>query len=193
VAGALKVTLLGDVAAKVELGGTHNAAAFDAYLRGRKLFQIASTGSEQQGAIAAYTEALRLDPGYALALAPGDARILRASANFISWMGHPEAGITAARRAVTLDRLKSRSQRTLGVTLYNARRYSDAIAADQADIAFEPSTIAYARRGESFYALSAAVRGISRTARPASSPRRCIDPARHLARWRQPHAVSRLT
>jgi hypothetical protein len=46
-----------------------------------------------------------------------------------------------------------RSHRTLGVTLYNARRYGDAIAADQADIAFEPSPIAYARRGESFYAL----------------------------------------
>src|SRR2546429_2962469 len=34
VAGALKVTLLGDVAAKVELGGTRNPAAFAAYLRG---------------------------------------------------------------------------------------------------------------------------------------------------------------
>jgi TolB-like protein len=225
VAGALKVTLLGDVAAKVELGGTHNAAAFDAYLRGRKLSQTASTASEQQGAIAAYTEALRLDPGYALAfadrsiartafaeafasgaairegfdqaladaqksiarapelgvghealahvlevgfldfarandeyeraleLAPGDARILRGSANFISWMGHPQAGIAAARRAVTLDPLNPRSQRTLGITLYNARRYSDAIAANQADVAFEPSPTAYARRGESFYAL----------------------------------------
>ena len=36
VASALKVTLLGDVAAKVELGGTRNSAAFDAYLRGAK-------------------------------------------------------------------------------------------------------------------------------------------------------------
>ena len=34
VASALKVTLLGDVAARIELGGTHNPAAFDAYLRG---------------------------------------------------------------------------------------------------------------------------------------------------------------
>ena len=39
VASALKVTLLGDVAAKVELGGTRNPAAFDAYLRGSKAFQ----------------------------------------------------------------------------------------------------------------------------------------------------------
>jgi TolB-like protein len=33
VATALKVTLLGDTAAKVEIGGTHNPTAFDAYLR----------------------------------------------------------------------------------------------------------------------------------------------------------------
>src|SRR4029077_10858933 len=38
VASALKVTLLGDVAARVELGGTRNLAAFDAYLRGAKAY-----------------------------------------------------------------------------------------------------------------------------------------------------------
>ena len=38
VASALKVTLLGDVAAKIELGGTRNPAAFDAYLRGAKAY-----------------------------------------------------------------------------------------------------------------------------------------------------------
>mgnify|MGYP000909810676 CR=1 FL=1 len=36
VADTLKVTLLGDVATKIELGGTRIPAAFDAYLRGRK-------------------------------------------------------------------------------------------------------------------------------------------------------------
>src|SRR6202021_1524031 len=40
VASALKVTLLGDIAAKVELGGTRNPAAFDAYLRGAKAFSL---------------------------------------------------------------------------------------------------------------------------------------------------------
>src|SRR6202043_2251978 len=40
VASALKVTLLGNVAAKVELGGTRNPAAFDAYLRGVKAFSL---------------------------------------------------------------------------------------------------------------------------------------------------------
>jgi TolB-like protein/Flp pilus assembly protein TadD len=68
VASALKVTLLGDVAAKVELGGTGNPAAFDAYLHGAKAY---SSGRDTKDlpAIAAYTEAIRLDPHYALAFA----------------------------------------------------------------------------------------------------------------------------
>jgi TolB-like protein len=65
VASALKVTLLGDEAAKIELGGTHNPAAFDAYLQGSKAF----LSGNLQSAIAAYTEAIRLDPNYALAFA----------------------------------------------------------------------------------------------------------------------------
>jgi TolB-like protein/Flp pilus assembly protein TadD len=67
VANALKVSLLGDVSAKIELGGTRNAAAFDAYLRGAK--RHAGNIREFPAAIAAYTEAIRLDPNYALAFA----------------------------------------------------------------------------------------------------------------------------
>jgi TolB-like protein/Tfp pilus assembly protein PilF len=69
VASALKVTLLGDVAAKVELGGTRNPAAFDAYLRGAKTVSSSHEAKELPAAIAAYTEAIRLDPHYALAFA----------------------------------------------------------------------------------------------------------------------------
>jgi TolB-like protein len=69
VAGALKVTLLGDVAAKVELGGTRNPAAFDAYLRGAKAYRSRHDAKDLPAAIAAYTEAIRLDPHYALAFA----------------------------------------------------------------------------------------------------------------------------
>ena len=69
VASALKVTLLGDVATKIELGGTHSAAAFDAYLRGRKAHLAAHSDEDLQTAIAAFTEAIDLDPNYALAFA----------------------------------------------------------------------------------------------------------------------------
>jgi TolB-like protein/tetratricopeptide (TPR) repeat protein len=69
VASALQVTLLGDVAAKVELGGTSNPAAFDAYLRGAKGGSSIRDPKDLPAAIASYTEAIRRDPHYALAFA----------------------------------------------------------------------------------------------------------------------------
>ena len=69
VASALKVTLLGDVAAKIEVGGTRNPAAFDAYLRASSAFFAPRNAQDVQIAIGGYTEAIRLDPNYALAYA----------------------------------------------------------------------------------------------------------------------------
>jgi TolB-like protein/Flp pilus assembly protein TadD len=69
VANALEVTLLADTAAKIELGGTRNPAAFDAYLRATVAGTSASEAPDYQVAISAYTEAIRLDPNYALAFA----------------------------------------------------------------------------------------------------------------------------
>src|SRR5262249_51529379 len=56
VASALKVSLLGDSALKVELGGTRNPAAFDAYLRGLKTER--TDPDDTQAVIAAQTEAI---------------------------------------------------------------------------------------------------------------------------------------
>ena len=68
VAGALKVKLLGDVAAKIELGGTHSSEAFDAYLRASKaLSNLQGNREGLDAVIALYAEALRYDPDYALA------------------------------------------------------------------------------------------------------------------------------
>jgi serine/threonine-protein kinase len=69
---ALKVNLLGDITAKVEVGGTRNPAAFDAYLRGWKAFYggIVYEASDREGKQAAskfFSEAIRVDPAYALA------------------------------------------------------------------------------------------------------------------------------
>jgi TolB-like protein len=68
VADALKVTLLADAVTKIELGGTRNPAAFDAYLHAAKATD-AGGGKDLLSAAAAYTEAIRLDPNYALAFA----------------------------------------------------------------------------------------------------------------------------
>jgi TolB-like protein/Flp pilus assembly protein TadD len=69
VASSLKVTLLSDVATKVELGGTRNPAAFNAYLWGTKQFVSRHELENIPAALDAYTEAIRLDPHYALAIA----------------------------------------------------------------------------------------------------------------------------
>ena len=225
VASALKVTLLGDVAAKIEVGGTHNPAAFDAYLRAAKALD-APTGQDLQNAIAAFGEAIRLDPNYALAiagrsvaleyyarefataaalretfekvrvdaqqaitlapdlaeghlaladyfrdgaldfaraneeyeralaLAPGNARVQREYSRLAVDIGQAQAALTAARRAVVLDPLNGRVHRTLGLVLFYARRYEEAIAAFQDVLALNPDdTGSYGYRGIAYYVL----------------------------------------
>ena len=225
VASALKVTLLGDVAAKVELGGTRNSAAFDAYLRGAKALSSRHEVKDIPTTIAAYTEAIRLDPHYALAfagrsialttvaaeaeteaaaregydkaqadarralilapelaqahvalafvsentldftqaseayerafaLAPGNAEVLQTSGLFAASMGHFDAGVAAARRAVVLDPLGRISHSALGRTLYSARRYEEAVAAFAEVISLEPDfKSSYGERGLAYYGL----------------------------------------
>jgi serine/threonine protein kinase/Flp pilus assembly protein TadD len=224
VAGALKVTLLGDAAAKVELGGTRNPAAFDAYLRGAKVYNSMHEARELPTAIAAYTEAIRLDPHYALALAgrsmalsayaeeaaigarenfnkaqadarrtlalapdlaeahlalawvsergnldftqaseaydravalaPGNAAVLRNTGLFAAHMGHFDAGVAATRRAVVLDPLAHESHYYLGWVLYLARRYEEAVAALTELISLDPDfKQTYGLRGLAYYGL----------------------------------------
>jgi TolB-like protein/tetratricopeptide (TPR) repeat protein len=225
VADALKVTLLGGVAVKIELGGTRNPAAFDAYLRGLKLARIASatTPMECREPIDAFSEAIALEAndalayanrslitsecatssvqwlqqsyeekaradaeraialapslaeGYvalsslemgllnlgaadqacarALALAPGNDRVLDDCSLLAVYLGHSDTAISGARHGVALDPLNPLSHRALGDTLRYARRYDEAIAAYQASIAADPehSAETYALRGLSYY------------------------------------------
>jgi TolB-like protein/DNA-binding winged helix-turn-helix (wHTH) protein len=67
VAAALKVNLLGNTAARVELGGTRNPAAFDAYLRASRIYWSPSANRDVKEAVAGFTEAVAQDPDYALA------------------------------------------------------------------------------------------------------------------------------
>jgi len=96
VANALKVTLLGDEAARIEIGGTRNPAAFDAYLRGSKVFVNRHGAQEVQAAITAYTDAIRLDPNYALAFA---ARSIALSNFAAEWTAESVAYREAFRKA----------------------------------------------------------------------------------------------
>jgi Tfp pilus assembly protein PilF len=226
VANALKVTLLGDVSVKIELGGTRIPAAFDAYLRARKAHLAAHSGKDFQTEIARYSEAIGLDPNFALAfanrslalgfyaedaasgaairesfnnaesdarkavalapdladghlalafyfengaldfprandeyeralaLAPGNARVQQNYGQFAAQMGRKEAGIAAARRAVLLDPLNHITHHGLGVVLYDARQYAEAIGAFQDNMALDPDyALTPAWRGLAYYAL----------------------------------------
>ena len=66
VTDSLKVTLLGNDVAKLTLGGTENPKAFDAYLRGMKLLRSGEVPA-YHAALAAFDEAVALDPAYAMA------------------------------------------------------------------------------------------------------------------------------
>ena len=81
VASALKVALLADVGEKIELGGTRNPKAFDAYLRGRRINWQNEHDLQEQ--IASYSEAIKLDPQYALAYA-ARSNAYRANAQFFT-------------------------------------------------------------------------------------------------------------
>jgi TolB-like protein len=64
---ALKATLLADAAATIEIGGTQNPAAFDAYLRGKNLDRSGFSKENSLARMAFFSEAIRLDPKFARA------------------------------------------------------------------------------------------------------------------------------
>jgi TolB-like protein len=66
---ALQATLLADAATSIEVGGTQNPAAFDAYLRGKSLERGNFDKETTLARIAVYSEAIRLDPKFAKAYA----------------------------------------------------------------------------------------------------------------------------
>jgi TolB-like protein/tetratricopeptide (TPR) repeat protein len=68
VAGQLRVRLLGNEAGKIEVGGTENPDAYDAFLRGMQLAEAAG-GDEaaHRASLAAFDQAIALDPNYGAA------------------------------------------------------------------------------------------------------------------------------
>lgn len=70
VSAALAVELAGgDRDARSADGGSDNVAAFDAFLRGKELFDSQRDEDSDRGALAFFSEAVRLDPDYAAARA----------------------------------------------------------------------------------------------------------------------------
>ncbi len=102
VAQQLQAKLLGDEVAKIELGGTRNPQAYDAYLRGSRIFQ-AEEPEQAQPALAALDEAVALDQTYARAHATR-ARVLTDIAFYTAPNRQKllNEALTAANRAIQL-------------------------------------------------------------------------------------------
>jgi TolB-like protein len=126
VASAMRVTLLGDEASRIEQGGTRNPAAFDAYLRGLRLARIATSRNEAKEAIAGYTEAIASDPNYAQAYA---ARSLALSDYVYQWGPMKERRESFeteradAERAITLAPESGEAHAALARFLQNSLDY----------------------------------------------------------------------
>jgi eukaryotic-like serine/threonine-protein kinase len=67
VAQEMRVRLLGDEAARIEVGGTHNSEAYDAFLRGMQLEVTVQDTASARRALAAFDQAVALDPRFAAA------------------------------------------------------------------------------------------------------------------------------
>jgi TolB-like protein/Tfp pilus assembly protein PilF len=123
VAEALKVRLLGADIAAFSLGGAANAEAYDAYLRGRRLFDRGGSEANYRAALAQFDTAIAADPAFSAAHA-ARARALMSIANQYT---PPErlratfdASLKSARRAVALTPDLAEAQATLAGVLTNA-------------------------------------------------------------------------
>jgi TolB-like protein len=105
VAQEMQVKLLGDEAARIEVGGTRNPEAYDAYLRGIQIEVTAQDLASSRLALAAFDQAISLDPNFAAAYTHR-VRALRGVANFTTDPGAVRDLYAMAReaadRAVTL-------------------------------------------------------------------------------------------
>ena len=127
IATAVADALLGSVLFADEsparrVGGTENAAAFDAYVRGVALYREASGEESDRGALAAFDEAVKLDPLYAAAHA-ARSRALTVIAN--TYGPHSELknyyrrSIEAAQQAVRIAPDLAEGHSALGFVLFN--------------------------------------------------------------------------
>jgi TolB-like protein/tetratricopeptide (TPR) repeat protein len=130
VAGALASRVASDAGAggkpadMVAAGGTVNLAAFDAYLRGRALYDLAADEASEAAALAQFDAAIAADPAYAAAHA-ARARSLTTIANQYGEVtrraGLYDAAIASAERAIAIAPDLADAHSTLGFTLFQGR------------------------------------------------------------------------
>jgi TolB-like protein len=111
-------------ASKDAIGGTENVAAYEEYLRGRALYDLAGDEDEERAALARFDAAIALDPKYAVAHA-ARARSLTAIAN--QYAGSDTQGdmyaaaVAAARLAIQIAPELAEAHSTLGFSLFQGQ------------------------------------------------------------------------
>ena len=108
----------------VAAGGTVNLVAFDAYLRGRALYDLAADEASEAAALAQFDAAIAADPAYAAAHA-ARARSLTTIANQYGEVTRRaalyDAAIASAERAIAIAPDLADAHSTLGFTLFQGR------------------------------------------------------------------------
>jgi TolB-like protein/Flp pilus assembly protein TadD len=108
----------------VASGGTTSIDAYDAYLRGRALYDLSVDEDSERAALAQFDAAIVADPGFAAAHA-ARARSLTAIANQYGGVeeraGLYDAAIASARRAIEIAPDLADAHSTLGFTLFQGR------------------------------------------------------------------------
>lgn len=113
----------GDIALAAT-GGTRIVAAYDAYLRGRALYDLSADEASERAALVQFDAAIAADPSYAAAHA-ARARSLTAIANQYGSVsevdGLYDAAIASAERAIAIAPDLADAHSTLGFTLFQGR------------------------------------------------------------------------
>lgn len=121
VSGALKVRMATDAPAP---GGTRNASAYEDYLRGRSLYNLAKDEETDRQALANYELALDADPNFALAHAALSrvlASIAAEGSDALALKRLYARAIAEARRAVALAPTLAEGHLALGYATFTGR------------------------------------------------------------------------
>jgi serine/threonine protein kinase/tetratricopeptide (TPR) repeat protein len=167
VARQLEVKLVGDESDKIEVGGTRNAQAYDAFLRGMQtLANWDLAEAPLKAALVAFEKAISLDPGYAAAYAQR-ARVLDYLAIFLAkpqeLAALQQEALKSARRAVALAPESGAARLELGQVLaYAMFDFSAALPEHEKALELEPGSARVQRAVTGFYSqLGRSERAIS--------------------------------
>lgn len=147
------------VEAQLTVGGTENVAAYEAFLRGRALYDLSAGEDTDRAALVQFDAAIAQDPDYAAAHALR-ATMLSAIANATSdadeVRGLNEAAVTAAERAIMLEDKLAQGHLALGYALtYGRLKPRNALRHYQAAEKLAPGDADTLRAVATFYSAGA--------------------------------------